>query len=243
MQSIEVVLTAEEARREDFTNKIAVVIDILRASTTINVLFERGVNRIIPTITIEETLQIKKNSTDREIIIMGERGGIKPKGFDFGNSPAEIKNLPAEKLKDKTVVLTTTNGTKAINYSSNADIIIVASMLNITAVTEFLLQSEKSIIITCSGTNSRFSIEDFYAAGSIINIILNKYTPISDIAWLASITAQRPINDVVNEYTCKHLNKLKQLGFTNDIELALSYANSPLLPIYDKNEKSLKIMV
>ncbi len=232
MQKIEIITRAEEARNFDFSNKIAIIIDVLRASTTITTLLEKGVKDIIPVVTVEEALNLKGKTNREKILLVGERNGIKPDRFDYGNSPSEINKLPIQTLENKSIVLTTTNGTKAINYSKNADTILIASMRNLYTVIDFLSEGEKPIVIVCSGTNSQFTIEDFYTGGIIVKNLLNLYTPINDITWLAATIAKNPIKDIVNPSTCSHLKKLITLGFKKDIEFAFETGKSKVLPVY-----------
>ncbi len=232
MHTIEIILTAEQAKNLNFKGKIAVIIDILRASTTITTLLEREVSGIIPVVTVSEAFSLKKQLGRKGILLIGEREGIKPGGFDYGNSPVEILNLPQQNLKGKQIILTTTNGTKAINNSRNADTILIASMKNLYTVIDFLSRQNKSTVIVCSGTNSQFTIEDFYAGGIIVKELLNSHTPINDITWLSSTIVENPIERVVNSKTCSHLKKLIKINFKEDVEFALQTGNSIVLPTY-----------
>ncbi len=237
MSKIEIILTAEETKKFNLKGKTAVIIDVLRASTTITILLEKGVKGITPVTTIEEAFKVreklKKEKNQGEILLMGERNGIKPQGFDYGNSPTEIYAISSRVLQDKWVILTTTNGTKAINYSKDANTIVIASMRNLPTVTKFLSNEKNQIVIVCSGTNSQFTVEDFYTGGMIIKELLNSHTPFNDITWLAATIAETPLEKVINDKTCFHLKKLIEIGFKHDVEFALTIGNSPILPVYN----------
>ena len=116
---------------------LTVVIDVLRASNTIISALHKGANYIIPVENLEDAYQLKR--INQEYLLSGERNGLPPEGFDFGNSPAEISNL---NLKGKVIIFTTSAGTKAIMNAKNANEIIIASYANAEAVADYIKNND-----------------------------------------------------------------------------------------------------
>ena len=144
---------------------IVVIVDILRATTVISTAFENGIKAIIPVKSLEETLKYKNFKNH---ILAAERNTLPIEGFDYGNSPFHYINA---NINGKTLVLTTTNGTKAIHLAKNHKV-ITASFLNIDAVHSFLIKQNTNIIILCSGWKGLFNLEDTIFAGALAKKIL-----------------------------------------------------------------------
>lgn len=162
---LEVVLTPALLPFHQVMDKVVVVIDILRATTSICVAFNTGVKRILPVATPEEAQLFK----DFDFVTAAERNAIKLEGFDLGNSPFEFENTL---LKDRSIAFTTTNGTKAIKLSKDggAARILIGSFLNITALTNYLKALEnKSVILLCAGWKDKFNLEDTLFAGALVS--------------------------------------------------------------------------
>jgi 2-phosphosulfolactate phosphatase len=146
---------------------IVVVIDILRATSAMVTAFEHGVRSIIPVGTIEEA----RNYIGREgYIAAAERNGEVVEGFAVGNSPIAFKQMD---LKGKTIVMTTTNGTKAINLASGARKVVIGSFLNLSALTEWLIKQDENVLLLCSGWKDKFNLEDSVFAGAVMDRLLD----------------------------------------------------------------------
>ena len=171
IRSIKVVQPYDELEKVLLQNSIAVVIDILRASTTIVTAIENGCKQIIPVVTVEEAFEQAELYPKEERLVCGERHGHPVKGFDLGNSPsAYTRNV----VENKTIILTTSNGTKALNRAKDAIEAVVISFRNFNAVVEHLLSSANNIVVLCSGTNSQNSLEDDVCAGMVIKSLLQQ---------------------------------------------------------------------
>lgn len=149
---------------EELLGKTAVVIDVLRASTTISCALESGAREVIPCLEIEEAQRIAEQYSPDEVVLAGERDGLPIEGFDLGNSPDEYK---PEAVSGKTVVFTTTNGTQAMRHCSQAQRVLIASFLNATAVFEKLLTLDE-VHIVCAGTRGQYSRDDILMAGLLV---------------------------------------------------------------------------
>ena len=143
---------------------VAVMIDLLRASTTIVHAFSVGAIAIIPCETIEEARAAAANLSGQATVLGGERDGVRIEGFDLGNSPAEYTK---ESVSGKTVVFTTTNGTRALARCREAERVLIGGFVNLAAMVGTLAESELPVHFVCAGTNGRVTAEDILFAGAL----------------------------------------------------------------------------
>ena len=145
---------------------IVVVIDVLRATSAMVAAFESGVDRIIPVASVEEAAAY----LGREgYIAAAERNGEIVEGFTYGNSPLAYLG---KDLRGKTIVMTTTNGTKAIDLAREARTLVIGSFLNLTALSEWLVKQNENVLLLCSGWKDKFNLEDSVYAGALIDRLL-----------------------------------------------------------------------
>jgi 2-phosphosulfolactate phosphatase len=165
MKNITTVLSPAlfEATVGGVENKNVVVIDILRATTTMCVAMENGANSIWPVDSVQKAAQ-----SGSSFLTAGERNGEKVEGFDLGNSPQEFSE---EVVKGRDIVMTTTNGTKAISLSEGAKNIYIASYRNISAVVQELQKQPEDIVLFCSGWKDQVNLEDTLFAGEVIYLV------------------------------------------------------------------------
>ncbi len=149
-------------------NKTVVVIDALRATSTISTALAHGAKEIIPAESIATAVRVAKGSINS--LLCGERNGKIVEGFDLGNSPLDYKE---EIVKDKMIALSTTNGTLTISKCKHSKNCIIASFLNLGKVVEFIKTLNEDFIIICSGKLSQFSLEDTVCAGLLIRCLIN----------------------------------------------------------------------
>jgi len=145
---------------------IVVVIDVLRATSSICAAFENGVVSIIPVAEEAEALDYKK----RGYMVAAERDGFVLDFADFGNSPF---NFAPEKVRGKTIVYSTTNGTKVMNMTSAAYLVTIGSYLNITALSRLLMEQKRDVILLCAGWKNKINIEDTLCAGAFADKLLS----------------------------------------------------------------------
>ena len=145
---------------EGIENKTVVVIDILRATSTITTILNNGASSVIP---VKEEAEANTYKA-KGYLVGGERGGETIPGFDFGNSPFHYK---PEIVTDKDIVLTTTNGTKCIEMAANAHQVVIGSFLNLDAVVAHVNQLNKDIVLFCAGWKNRVNLEDSLFAGAV----------------------------------------------------------------------------
>ena len=144
---------------------VVVVVDVLRATSAICTAFMNGVDRIIPVGTVEEARAYR----NKGYLIAGERDGIVLDFADFGNSPY---NFTSERVKGKTIVYTTTNGTQAIQSASSCYKVVIGAFLNLSALSHWVINQNRDVIIFCAGWKNRFSLEDTVLAGAIAKKLL-----------------------------------------------------------------------
>ena len=199
-------------------NTIVVVVDLLRATTVISTAFNFGIKEIIPV----PSLEIAKTYINRkDFIVAAERNAMPIKGFDYGNSPFQYMN---NDILDKTLVLTTTNGTKAINIASSYEV-ITSCFINIDAVEEFLLNSNKDVLILCSGWKGVFNLEDTIFSGCLANkLISSKKFNVNCDSTLASLNLYEQGKHDYFSFLANsaHRKRLKFLNIEKDTEFCLN---------------------
>ncbi len=202
------------------TRNLAIMVDLLRASTTITSALD-NFGMIIPVANIEEALKLSEKIGG---VLAGERGGETIKGF-IGNSPIEVKNYSG-----KTLILTTTNGTKILkSLKSNA---LIGSLINAKAVANAALDlAEDDIEIIMAGVNGRFAIEDFLTAGEIIYYLRDYEVDECAKAALMAVHDKKIVDDAI--LNSRSALKLKKLGFSEDVKFSLQRNISRNVPFYD----------
>ena len=227
-KNISVCFTADQFDKFSDGKSTVVVVDLLRATSVISTAFMQGVKEIIPVQSLEEALFYKGK---KGYIVAAERNAKPIDGFDYGNSPYHYINADVE---GKILVLTTTNGTKAINNAKDHKV-ITASYINIDAVVQYLLEDNKDVIILCSGWKGFFNLEDPIFAGTLSNLLLdsNKFSSVCD-SLFASIELMKNAGDNLFEYlsNSSHRRRLKSLNMEEDIRYCLSPPKkSDIIPI------------
>jgi 2-phosphosulfolactate phosphatase len=219
-----------------------VVIDVLRATTTIIEALSAGAASVVPCLTIEDARARLTQFGPDNAVLGGERGGRPIAGFDLGNSPAEYTTA---RLRGRTVVLTTTNGTKTLVHCRSAKEILVAAFVNLSAVTDRLLRAVPSLAINivCAGTDGVITREDVLVAGAIVaglnpnEALLNDQALLARDAWL-EIAADRSATELAIRLTTamqesRGGRNLIEIGMAADIELAARIDRHASVPTYD----------
>ncbi len=165
MTGLDVILLPEELQGKELKNCLVVVIDVLRASSTIITALAEGASRIIPVYLPEETQKKAETFRPGEALLCGERNGKKLADFDLGNSPREYNSIA---VKDKIILLTTTNGIKTIEMVRKAKKIIIGCFLNIQAIVHYCRSYSGQVLLVCAGDRGTVSLEDSVCAGMIM---------------------------------------------------------------------------
>jgi len=153
------------------TDKVAVVIDVLRATSSMLTALAAGASRIVPVAEVDDARILKAHAPAGSVVLGGERGGRQIDGFDIGNTPQEFT---ADRVRGKTVVMTTTNGTRAILMAMPAREVVIAALVNATATACHLAdRTQGDVVLVGSGTEGRVSYEDALGAGAIVERLLH----------------------------------------------------------------------
>jgi 2-phosphosulfolactate phosphatase len=210
-----------------------VMIDVLRASSTIVQACANGIERIIPVCQVEDATKLAPTLEKRKTLLGGEREGRMIEGFDLGNSPLEYAS---KAVKGKTLIFSTTNGTVAIAQSAAAKEIVVGCFLNLSAVITHLLSLRpKKIAFLCAGNQGQLSLEDFVCGGLMVRKLAQSYRgklALNDgaVAGTALADTMTDIGEVVRSST--HGRRLAELGFQSDLEFCSridKYATVPVV--------------
>ena len=230
---IDITISAADTTPERVADRSVAVIDVFRATSVMITALEHGIQRIIPVITIEEAENLRSQymALGEEVITGGERNALKIPGFDKDNSPHSYMNNM--ELEGKTMIMTTTNGTRAVNASRSAHAIYIAAMLNYRAVCSQMMIDNRDITLVCSGRENKFTLEDALCAGLMADELLLQTgnAELSDIAWSIRdlyLLYQKDMKQGLKR--SRHYNDLMQLGFDYDIDYCLQRGISDRVP-------------
>ncbi|HMN05462.1 MAG TPA: 2-phosphosulfolactate phosphatase [Flavobacteriales bacterium] len=207
---------------------IVVVIDILRATSAMVAAFHHGVKDIIPVASVEEARQY----IGREgYVAAAERNGEVVEGFPVGNSPLAFKSMD---LSDKTIVISTTNGTQAINVGKDAKQLVIGSFLNLTALTDWLLKQDENILLLCSGWRDKFSLEDSVFAGAVMARLLEsgKFGVEEDSSIASKYLYMAARDNLMSILKAAPRRKrLQQLQLLDDVKYCLTPDQATVIPV------------
>ncbi|MFM8431780.1 MAG: 2-phosphosulfolactate phosphatase [Bacteroidota bacterium] len=208
---------------------IVVIIDIFRATSAICTAFEWGAEKVIPVASVDEAREWKSKG----YLTGAERDAIQLDGFDFGNSPFHYMD---ERIKGKTLVITTTNGTQAIEVSKNAYRVVIGSFLNIDSLCSWLVKQEKNILLLCSGWKNKFNLEDALFAGAVTEEIIRRSDEYRHgdgclaLKYLYQMAQADPIKFL--NYS-SHKDRLARLNLKKDIKYCLTPNQTTVIPVLE----------
>jgi len=228
MNTIEVCFTpklySEIITKENF---IVVMVDILRASTSICAAFENGVEAIIPVASLDEAKRYK----EKGYLVASEREGVVTGFADFGNSAF---NFMTEEVKGKTIAYSTTNGTQAIELAKNAQGLVIGAFSNITVLGNWLIEQNSNVVILCAGWKNKFNLEDSIFAGALTEVLLKSpYFKIECDAAEAALDLWSLAKTNPLEYIQKaaHRARLKKLKLDDVLEYSFQSNTSNVVPM------------
>jgi 2-phosphosulfolactate phosphatase len=225
-RKIEVCLTPALIDLYAIENSIVVVIDILRATTSIVYGIDNGATAIIPVAQVEDCEAFR----DKGFLLAAERDGKVVAGYDFGNSPYSYTE---EKVKDKTIVLTTTNGTKALNLArSRASQVVIGSFLNLESLCIWLEKQEKDVVLLCAGWKDQFNLEDTLFAGAVVSRLKHCFVNFDDSS-VAARDLYGIAKDDLRSYLHKssHSQRLADLNIEEDVKFCLQVDICEAIPV------------
>ncbi|MGE5402036.1 MAG: 2-phosphosulfolactate phosphatase [Ignavibacteriales bacterium] len=215
-----------------FSGKTSVVIDVLRATTTIITALSNGAKEVIPVNSVEFAMKVSGNAFGGQTLLGGERNTKKIEGFQLGNSPFEYSR---EIVAGKSIILFTTNGSKAIVKAKFSENLYICSFLNLHSIAEQLVSLNKDVEILCAGRSGSFCIEDSICAGKLIGEILKlkEDADLTDSAKASVVLSKsygKSIPKILSE--CEHGKLLIENGFEQDINYCAKIGAMEIIPFY-----------
>ena len=216
----------------EVSTSIVVIIDVLRATSTIATALNNGAKSIIPVDSVAECIKLGKQM---EVITAGERDGKIAEGLTYGNSPF---TYPKEFIKGKTLVLTTTNGTKLLHMAlaENAKAIITGSFPNLSAVCNYIIEQKQNVVLACAAWKDRVNLEDTLFAGAVISRVKENFSINCDASKIAETLyneAKTDLYDFMKSKQASHYLRLTNFGLEKDIRYCLTEDVDNVLPVYD----------
>jgi 2-phosphosulfolactate phosphatase len=210
-------------------DKTVVIIDVLRATSSICAAIKAGAKKILPVATIEQAYEAKQNG----YILAAERDGKVLDFADFGNSP---DLFTPERVKDKVIAYSTTNGTQTIELVKDASKILIGSFVNLSVLTEYMIQNPSPVVLVCSGWKNKFCLEDTLCSGAIAEILIKseKYNTFCDSTHAAIDLWNQAKPDLLNYLNkASHRHRLKNIVSYEVIKYCFTIDIANVLPYYD----------
>lgn len=217
----------------DTENSVVVIIDVFRATSTIAAALHNGAKCVIPVSSVPECIAL--GAQIENSITAGERDGKVAEGLQYGNSPSEY---PRSFIGGKTLVLTTTNGTRLLHMVKGAAAIITGSFVNLTAVCEYLKAQNHNVLLACASWKDRFNLEDSLFAGAVIDAVAENFDINCDSSRAALHLYQRAKGASVIDFLkdSAHYLRLSAYGLQSDMEYCATPDLHPVVPILHGNE-------
>lgn len=232
MPKIEISFTPENYAVYNNAEQIVIVNDIFRATSAICTAFRYGAKEVIPVASVDEALDYK----EKGYLVGAERNGIKLEGFDFGNSPYSYMD---QSIEDQSIVLTTTNGTRAIDIAKDAFQVVIGAFTNLSALADYVGNQERDILVLCSGWKGRYNLEDTLFGGALVKMLVDKnlldvQSDVEDSAlsamYLYNMAKDDPYKFLMNS---SHRRRLKNLNLKEDIRYCLTLDQTDIIPVLE----------
>jgi 2-phosphosulfolactate phosphatase len=214
---------------------IVVIIDVLRATSTIATALHNGAKCVIPVDSVAKCIELGRQIDG---ITAGERDGKIAEGLQHGNSPFEY---PTDFIGGRTLVLTTTNGTKLLHMALDrgAGQIITGSFPNLSAVCDYLLDQQLPVVLACAAWKDKINIEDMLFAGAVINKVKESFyinCDSSQVAETVYLEAKKDLYEFMKAKNASHYQRLSGYGLEKDIRYCLTPDVAPVLPLYENGK-------
>ncbi|MSS73537.1 MAG: 2-phosphosulfolactate phosphatase [Candidatus Latescibacteria bacterium] len=229
--NVDLYTNPQEVSDGSLASRTVVVIDALRASTTLVTALANGCREIVPVDTVERAMATRKRIGPQGVLLCGERGGLKIQGFDLGNSPREY--LP-EVVAGKTLVFTSTNGSRAMVFVRGCHLGLIGAFINAGATARRILSDSAEVAIVCSGRENLLSIEDMTCGGLIVSRLLElrPEAVLNDAARTAHILYEHYAHDLLGLLkTSDHGRHLVEIGFGDDLPFCALIDTTHVVPV------------
>ncbi len=233
--NVEVFLTHTTVTEDDVRGRAVVVIDVLRACSTINTALHNGARAVMPVLDMAQAGKIAANLDPDVFRLGGERNAEKIEGYHLGNSPLEYTE---EEVEGRDIILNTSNGTKALERAKTARHLVAGSLLNVSRVARFLDEQDLDVTIICAGHENRVSLEDTLCAGAVLHRLWDGSEPghVSDAAHTAYSLFLYNRDDLGTTLrNTNHARRLAANGHAEDVDYCYRIDRLPVLPYYTDN--------
>ena len=215
----------------DLHGKVAVIVDILRATSTIVTAWGEGISHVFPVVSLEECTALGQ---EQGCLTAAERDGLPAVGFDLGNSPFGFLE-PGQPLRGRALAISTTNGTTALRRSLAAEAVVVGAFLNLAAVVDFARQQQRDVLVVCAGWKGQFCLEDTVFGGALAERLATDFDVLGSDATLAALHLWRQAKANLPAYLLQssHVRRLNSLEASQDFEFCMqldTYAD--VLPVW-----------
>ena len=229
---LEVCLSPALLHLYDTKDTVVVIIDIFRATSTITAALDNSAACVIPVSSVEECISLGKSIENS--LTAGERDGKVAAGLEYGNSPLEY---PKSFVEGKTLVLTTTNGTRLLHMVQDADVIVIGSFLNLDAICAFLRDRQKNVLLACAAWKDRVNLEDTLYAGAVVNGIKDHFSINCD-SVRSALHLYNASNGRYLEFLqdSSHYRRLSGFGLEKDMEYCTTPNLHPIVPVLSGRE-------
>jgi 2-phosphosulfolactate phosphatase len=231
----EVFLTYSSVSEEDVRDRTVVVIDVLRACSTIVTALDHGARAVMPVADMAEAGRIVSNLDPDVYRLGGERDGEKIDGYDLSNSPLEYTQ---DTVETRDIVLNTTNGTRALKQATTAEHLVAGCFLNADRVVNFVQEVDNQVTIVCAGRQNRLALEDTLCAGLLLARLWDREEPdvVTDSAHTAFTLYETDRDDLSSALRgANHAERLIQQGYEDDLDYCFRTDTVPVLPYYTEN--------
>jgi 2-phosphosulfolactate phosphatase len=228
---VHVALTPADAAGLPLPGRAAIVVDVLRATTTVVAACAAGCARVIPVADPGAARARAQDFPPDEVVLAGERGGEPIAGFHLGNSPLEYI---ADRVSGKTILLTTTNGTGAMLIAGSASVAAVAALTNVSAAADWAIARGRDLVVLCSGDDGAFSIEDTVCAGLLVSRVATAGVELSDGA-IAALGLGRYYGGRLGDLrqASRWARRLLRLGLSADVDACLRRDATDAVPVLE----------
>lgn len=238
---VDVCFTPDEVVPNELQGRVAVVVDVLRATSTIVEALANGARSVFPVASIEAAVRLAQNMGRDEVLLCGERRGLPIDGFDLGNSPREYT---PDRVAGRSLIMTTTNGTPALLATTTAQETLVASFLNLSAVVARLAESGAPATVVCAGRERRFSLDDAVCAGAIVRALCGERFAagegLPETAHAAMVLAESRFDDLKSLFAGTAAGRqLVEAGLGEDLEFCAQVDRHDIVPRFHNGQITL----
>jgi len=230
-KKVDICFSPELLPLYDLRGKVAVIVDILRATSTIVTALGEGISHVFPVVSLEECTALGQ---EQSCLTAAERDGRPAVGFDLGNSPFGFLE-PGQPLRGRALAISTTNGTTALRRSLAAEAVVVGAFLNLAAVVDFARQQQRNVLVVCAGWKGQFCLEDTVFGGALAERLATDFDVLGSDATLAALHLWRQAKANLPAYLLQssHVRRLNSLEASQDFEFCMqldTYAD--VLPVW-----------